>query len=349
MTLDDLKLLGRLLREILPPALFGRGPSLDSQLILLRNIQLANLNIKNLGYELGKRMASQLAQMPAPDAPGRHGLTSKPTTQSDIDSSWFIYWCARLKVAPLYHRKLWEFAFVLQALHEHDLLAPGRRGIGFGCGEEPLASYFASIGIDTLVTDLEPSRVAGLGWQETHQHASSSEQAFHGDIVARDLFDRHVSHRHIDMNQLPVFDQLYDFCWSVCALEHLGSIAKGLEFIENSLAAIKPGGIAVFTTEFNCQPDGSTIDNWMTVLFQRKHFEALSARLTKQGHCMLGPDFDIGDGVLDHFVDLPPYSIGEGLQLHGQWAPVNQMAHLKLAIEGYAATCYGIIIRKAGG
>ena len=64
---------------------------------------------------------------------------------------------------------------------------------------------------------------------------------------------------------------------------------------------------------------------------------------------MLGPDFDIGDGVLDRFVDLPPYSIGEGLQLHGQWAPVNQTAHLKLAIEGYAATCYGIIIRKAGG
>lgn len=349
MILDDLKLLGRLLREILPPALCGRGPSLDSQLILVRNIQLANLNIKNMGYELGKNMTSHLAEMPVPDAPGRPGLTSKPTTQSDIDSSWFIYWCAQLKVAPLYHRKLWELAFVLQALHEHDLLAAGRRGIGFGCGEEPLASYFASIEIDTLVTDLEPARVVGLGWQETRQHASSIEQAFHRDLVARDLFDRHVSHCHIDMNQLPAFDQSYDFCWSVCALEHLGSIAKGLEFIENSLAAIKPGGIAVFTTEFNYQPDGSTIDNWMTVLFQRKHFEALAARLATQGHCMLGPDFDIGDGVLDRFVDLPPYSLGEGLLLREQWAPVNQMAHLKLSIDGYAATCYGIIIRKAEG
>lgn len=41
MILDDLKVLGRLLREILPPTLLGRGPSLLSQLIMVRNLKLS--------------------------------------------------------------------------------------------------------------------------------------------------------------------------------------------------------------------------------------------------------------------------------------------------------------------
>ncbi|MDD2723476.1 MAG: hypothetical protein PHH59_05550 [Methylovulum sp.] len=54
---------------------------------------------------------------------------------------------------------------------------------------------------------------------------------------------------------------------------------------------------------------------------------------------MLGPDFDVGKGVLDKFIDVPPYALGEGWLSQDQWSDNNQAAHLKLAIDGFACTC----------
>ena len=197
------------------------------------------------------------------------------------------------------------------------------------------------------VTDLAPEQVTGLGWAETGQHATAKEQAFYPDIVAKEAFDTHVKHQYIDMNSIPELDEEFDFCWSICAMEHLGSIKQGIEFVENSLSILKPGGIAVHTTEYNYLSDEQTIDNWPTVLFLRKHFEELAQVLASKGHQMLGPEFDVGKGVLDKFIDIPPYALGEGWLLHDQWSNNNQAAHLKLAIDGFACTCFGIIVRKA--
>ncbi len=313
----------------------------------LKEIPLIKLNLKNFGYELARQLQPRLEAIDYSGEPQGHDLVSKPTTQADMESSWFRFWCNQLQVAPIYHRKLWEFAFVLQALYEHGILQSGRDGIGFGCGQEPLASYFASKNMKALVTDLAPEQVAGLGWAESGQHATSLEQAFHPHIVAKELFDANVSHQYIDMNRLPDFGKTFDFCWSVCALEHVGSIQKGLNFIENALNVLKPGGIAVHTTEYNYLSEEKTIDNWPTVLFLRKHFEELATRLAQKGHTMLGPDFEIGDGVLDKFIDLPPYTLGKSWLSQEQWKDSNQTAHLKLSVDGFACTCFGIVIRKA--
>jgi len=44
------------------------------------------------------------------------------------------------------------------------------------------------------------------------------------------------------MNEIPrSFDNQYDYCWSVCAFEHLGSIQKGLDFVKNAMNVLKPG------------------------------------------------------------------------------------------------------------
>jgi hypothetical protein len=42
------------------------------------------------------------------------------------------------------HRKLWEWCYIAQVLWERGLLQPGRPGLGFGVGHEPLAALFAS-------------------------------------------------------------------------------------------------------------------------------------------------------------------------------------------------------------
>jgi hypothetical protein len=317
-------------------------PNINELWAGLKDIDILRLNTKNFGFELARRaVATVLPTVDYSQEPRRHGLVSKPTTQADIESPWFSYWCSQLKAAPFYHRKLWEYAFVLQALFEHDLLRAGTRGLGFGCGREPLASYFASRKMDALTTDLSPEEVAGRGWAETGQHASSREAAFFPDIVSRELFDRHVEHSVMDMNAIPSVPEPFDFCWSICSLEHLGSIQKGSDFVVNSLSTLKPGGLAIHTTEYNYLSADETLDNWPTVLFLRRHFEALKTRLEEEGHQLLGPDFDIGSGALDRFIDVPPY--GELLNLA---RGTDQASHLKLAIDGFACTCFGLIVRK---
>jgi hypothetical protein len=339
--------LSRALSELIQLGSSDGKPNMPQMMLALKDIDIIKLNIKNLGYQLSQTLLPYLDEIDVTGQPTVWSLVSKATTQGDIESPWFRFWCKELHIAPIYHRKLWEFAFLLQCLYEHGMLLPDKKGIGFGCGEEPIASYLASKRVDTLVTDLDVKKVRGAGWIETGQHLSSLEMSYRPELCSRELFDRHVRHDFVDMNTLPQkYEGRFDFCWSVCAMEHLGSIDKGLAFVENSLKMLKPGGIAIHTTEYNYLSTDTTIDNRPTVLFLRKHFESLARRIESAGHVFSGPSFDTGSGCLDRFIDLPPYSLGEGPLRKEQWSHVNQASHLKLSIDGYACTCFGIIIKK---
>lgn len=336
----------RFLNELLSLTNKQNQPNINELWSVLQDMSIIRLNIKNYGYDIARKLQPLLAQIKTEGQPIAQNLVSKPTTQKDIESPWFVYWCREIKAAPVYHRKLWEFAFTLQALYELNMLQDSRSGIGFGCGEEPLASYFASRGIRATITDLEPERAAKMGWAETGQHTASKESAFFPDIVSHDAFESLISHRYMDMNNLPEFNTQYDFCWSICALEHLGSIKKGLAFIENSIKALKPGGVAIHTTEYNYLSEDKTIDNWPTVLFLRRHFEELAKTVTDAGHEMLGPEFDVGDNIMDKFIDISPYSFEKGWLSSKQYGSSTLASHLKLSVDGFAVTCFGIIIRK---
>lgn len=320
-------------------------PKLDPDTLRLRDLPAMALNIKFFGYELARRAAEGLPSRS--DLALRHvGLASKPSTQSDLESDWAAYWCNKLRIPVIFHRKIWEFVFLLQALAENSMLDPGRRGLGFGCGEEPIPSYLANLGVNVVATDLAPEASHELGWMGHGQHTSSLEMAYKPYLTSREAFDRHVSHRFVDMNAIPDDLTGFDFCWSICALEHLGSIRQGLDFIENSIATLRPGGVAVHTTEFNFLNDEETVDNWPTVLFQRKHFRELADRLTAAGHQVAPLDFDVGRGVLDQFIDIPPYEHDWTPEMIRQWGGKAQ--HLKLNIDGFASTCFGLIVRRGG-
>jgi len=317
-------------------------PNLNHLGEVVRNIRILSLNVKSLGYELAQQLANALP--PPGESAARHvGLQTSLSTQADIESDWVSHWCGELKVPVLFHRKLWELSYILQAFHENGRIQPGLRGLGFGSGSEPLSSYLASRGVSSTVTDLPIEEAAGRGWIETSQHAAGLDVAFHPQLVDRETFDRLVDFRPVDMTAIPADLVGYDFCWSVCALEHLGTIEKGLAFIERSLDTIKPGGIAVHTTEFNIE-DGPTIDNWPTVLFQRQHFEALAERLRAKGHQVAELNFDPGNKPLDRFIDLPPWSYDAGPRLD-PWLADSR--HLKVGVDGFITTCAGIVITKA--
>jgi len=340
LTIEDYEKL-RLIMEMVSP---DSQPNLNYLGEVVRNIRLLSLNVKNLGYDLARQLAEALPT-PADTVARSVGLKTSLSTQADMESDWVAHWCRQLQVPVVFHRKLWELSYILQALHENGMIAPDKKGLGFGSGMEPLSSYLASQGVPSTVTDLPIEEAEGKGWIETSQHASSLDNAFHPTLVDRERFDRLVGFRPVDMNAIPDDLTGYDFCWSVCALEHLGSIEKGLAFIERSLDTIKPGGISVHTTEFNIE-DGPTIDNWPSVLFQRRHFEELAERLAAKGHRMAPFNFDPGDKILDRFIDLPPWSHDAAQQGLDSW--LGDPVHLKVGTDGFIATCAGILVTKGG-
>jgi SAM-dependent methyltransferase len=260
-------------------------------------------------------------------------LTSKFCTQADLESTYHAQWCERIKETPRMHRKQWEFSFIAQALQERGLLRKGTRGVVFGAGQEPLPAAFAARGVEVLVTDLDEERATAQGWATTGQHVDQKNLAHLNDrgICSPAKFDRLVGYRMVDMNAVPDDIAGYDFCWSSCSLEHLGSLRAGERFIERSLACLKPGGVAVHTTEFTLSSNDQTLETGGTVLYRRKDIEALIRRLEHAGHTVATMDWSVGDRPLDRHVDVAPYSTDR---------------HLRLEIAGHACTSIGLIITK---
>jgi SAM-dependent methyltransferase len=337
--------LNEMVRQLLGPVDGNSHPNhLSALWHVLNSMEAIKLNIKYFGYEMLANAARALP-VKSESAPMSIGLGCKPTTQADIESKWLAVWATGLKIPVVYSRKLWEFAYVLQALFEHDMMTPGRRGLGFGCGVEPLPSFLASKGVAITVSDAPPEHQVSTGWAKTAQYAASREQAYYEKLVDRSSFERLVDFCFADMRNIDGGLSNFDFCWSICALEHLGTIAAGMDFVENSLGVLKPGGISVHTTEFNFLHDDYTIDDWVTVLPQRQHFQELSDRLTAKGHWVAPLDFEVGKGPIDRFIDMPPYPFQFPEPQRGILSGNNN--HLKLTCDGIPTTCFGLIVKKA--
>lgn len=254
---------------------------------------------------------------------------SQACTSSQLNSPEADYWFSRIGLSSRRHRKDWEWLYISQALAWNGMLAPGRRGLGFGVGTEPLTDLFTSFGCHILATDLDFESAKAAGWADTNQHASQSSQLYRGYSSEAD-FGARVSYRVVDMNNIPADLQDFDFTWSSCCLEHLGSLDHGLHFIENSLKTLRPGGIAVHTTEFNCSSNDDTLSTGWCVVYRKQDIERLAKHLQKLNfHIDL--NFNLGDQPDDQFVDMPPY---------------KHDPHLKMQLEKYAITSFGLIIRK---
>lgn len=258
-------------------------------------------------------------------------LKSNLCNQAQLESERFRYWASRMTNHYRLHRKLWELCYIAQALDERGMLQPGKRGLGFGVGREPLAELFACHGCEVVATDQSPEQAQQGGWVATAQHAASLAALNERGICPPDQFQRLASFRYVDMNAIPADLRGFDFTWSSCAFEHLGSIERGMQFIENQMHCLKPGGVAVHTTEYNVFSNDDTIDNNdFLVLFRRRDLEALARRLRRCGHT-IDLDFTLGTQVADTHIDLPPYVHPHCLKI--QW-------------DRFVTTSIGLIVEK---
>lgn len=272
------------------------------------------------------------AEVAAPGSAPRERTICTLCTHRELDSPAFRGWIGRLGEAWSPHRKLWELAYICETLHQRGMLAPGRRGLGFAVGAERLPSFFAAQGCDIVASDLPADDDRTGRWAASGQWSADVAALNRFGLCPDDAFRRLVSFRPVDMNHIPDDLRDFDFTWSTCSFEHCGTLALGLRFLERQMHCLKPGGVAVHTTEFNLSSNRRTRTRGAYVLYRMRDMEDICTRLRAAGHHVEPLDLDPGDHELDRYVDRKPFSSGR---------------HLRLDLRGFAATSIGLIIRKA--
>jgi len=230
------------------------------------------------------------------------------------------------------HRKMWEWLFIAEALHERGLLAPGRRGLGFGVGQEPLVAAFAAQGCDLVATDQPHELAVSSGWTDSSvEWAGGLENLPTHDLVSDEELARRVQYRDVDMNHVPDDLRGFDFTWSSCALEHLGTLAAGTDFIVAQMDCLRPGGVAVHTTEYLVSTDdaASTVEQGGTVFYRRSDIGDLIDELRRAGHA-IDMDYTLGTTPDDVHIDVAPYSD----------------VHLRTQLGEYVTTSVALIVTK---
>ena len=151
-------------------------------------------------------------------------------------------------------------------------------------------------------------------------------------FVDRATYDRNVSFRAVDMNDIPPDLGHFDFIWSAGSLEHIGGHQNGLDFIVRSMDNLKPSGIAVHTTEFTISSETVSYDTPEISFYSRADITQLAKRLIDDGHFIV-LNFRRGDTVADTHVDIPPFHQGKTLAAH---------------FNSHVVTSIGLIIQKSG-
>ena len=257
-------------------------------------------------------------------------VRSQACTRDQIAEPAYAAWCEVLGQPVMVHRKQWEWVYILAALDQEGMLAPDRRGLGFGVGTEPITAVAAARGCTVVATDLPAEDGTDHErWAATGQHAADLAALNAGGWCPDDLFAERVSFRPVDMNHLPTDLEGFDFLWSSCALEHLGDLEAGWRFVHASLGCLRPGGVAVHTTELNVSSNTRTVQRGHTVAYRRRDVERLVAELRRAGH-EVTTTFALGDTPDDRTIDRPPW----------------KQPHLKIELDRYVITSFGLLVRK---
>lgn len=262
-------------------------------------------------------------------------IISRCCTQQDFEEPEFqaIRMQLEKNINPhCYRRKMWEFVFIIRALEEYGMLKQGKSGLGFAVGLEPLPSYFASKKVRVLATDLSIQDENAKKWADTDQNSKGEIYALYkSHICSKDDFEQYVSYRNVNMNEIPDDIGTYDFCWSSCAIEHVGGLQLSKQFLKNMIQVLKPGGIAVHTTEFNLSSNEETVTKGGDVIFRKRDIEEMKKWFLEHG-CHMETSYKRGAKAGDLFVDIPPYK--------------EYDYHLNLQLDQYASTSFAIIVYK---
>lgn len=260
---------------------------------------------------------------------------SQLVSAAQIQSPRFEYWRRAFRMKPGLNRKLWEYLYIVNSFDYYVGLGEGVRILGFGVGRERIPAVLAARGCLVTATDYDEAgewAAKSMGDLLHPLDSDTDPELAVQEICDPETFRRNVTFLSVDMNSILPDLRDYDCLWSCGSLEHIGGLNEGLEFIESSLDCLRPGGIAVHTTEFNLSSNEHTIDTPTLSFYRRRDIEALASRLQANGHDIV-LNLTRGNSVIDNHIDKAPYDYQLTMNaLHGS----------------FLITSIGLIIQKRG-
>jgi len=186
-------------------------------------------------------------------------------------------WLARLRPKGKSGVEHWRKVYTLQALRRYGMLEQGAVGLGF----EPSPS-----GVPAALAAMHTTLIAAFPTRPGHQ--------LDPNVLKRDLgtrapcdrktFEENVTARIVPWRRLPEDLVNFDFLWSARANERLYSVAAALQFIEDAMVCLRPGGLAVHTMSYDLSPGGRSIPSTERILLQQGDVERIALVLVSRGH-----------------------------------------------------------------
>jgi len=149
-----------------------------------------------------------------------------------------------LKEFPRFHRKQWEFAMIFLALRKLGYLNEESTGLSMGGGNERVLYSIARHVKKLFVTDLYSD---STGWDCAR---TDDPNEFIKISKPFEVDEQKIEALRMDMRDLQFEDNTFDFCYSSCAIEHIGDYDDFVKHFNEVNRCLKDGGVYVLTTEF---------------------------------------------------------------------------------------------------
>lgn len=174
-----------------------------------------------------------------------------------------------LKETPGFHRKQWEFAMIFLALRERGFLRGDAVGLSLGGGYERVLYAVGRHVRELVVTDLYAPDSA---WETS---STGDPQEFLLRHQPFPVEEGRLRALRMDMRFLDFPDESFDFCYSSCAIEHIGGRDDFLRHMNEVARVLKSGGVYVLTTEVSLEDE--VIENPGNYVFTLPYLAGLIA------------------------------------------------------------------------
>lgn len=252
---------------------------------------------------------------------------------------WFERWRITLGYNKgEYKRKIWELCWAMEILsnvgHTGGGNFSGKSGISFGCGLERIGPHLAGLGANMLFTDVAVNKTIEEHWLKTGQHCGGDLSKMEvsastaGDWAERSEFQYYNMLDPIPKEWIGAFD----FCYSMNSVDHIGSICQAQEFIIRSMKVLRPGGVAVYTSELALDGPEDAMCFGYTSFFRMRDIRHLVYALNWAGNKTLNLNY--GHDWSKETIDREPFSD-------------PRANHILISIAGCLVTSFGIVAIKS--
>jgi SAM-dependent methyltransferase len=238
-----------------------------------------------------------------------------------------------------FHRKQWEFAMILLALRRAGALRPDAVGLSMGAGKERLLYAVARSVRRVVATDLYDAQTE---WEKAR---TDDPDRYIKEDKPFPVDDAKLQGLRMDMRSLDFEDEAFDFCYSSCAIEHIGGREDFLKHLSEAHRVLKPGGVYALTTELHYGSE--TIEHAHNYYFSPGYLRDLI------GECDFAADPEIDTRIAHHRINYPLPPNLDRLCFDGPdrlaHRVLGEAAHVQLLLGRHPFTSLSVVLKKDGG